>query len=323
EEISDEKLVPRDNIEQNRITEESEIELELKKREQRFIAQLQDNALSKDYTPEEIEQKLTQYKKDSVLLASIFKTAKKQNPELNFEDFKDLSFERKPATELTDEEKEEMIDILMTNWISQSDVETAEFIADTMKKSFTNQKSTFHLLYSHQEIIGFIRFDKMDDDSLYAGSLNIRMDMQSSLIGESTMQSTVDLYAKNSVIHANAAISARATEAYVEEFGLLIDGIEIIDLPGGKKLEGFSLTRNDQVEQLFTTRRLSKVEILSRNDINKRTFDLSSEKQLLIDFVRAIKDEGGIISHFIIDPHDKNKRIVVVDSLTSQVAQNT
>ena len=128
-------------------------------------------------------------------------------------------------------------------------------------------------------------------------------------IGESLLANTVDLLARNHVIHANFYPDSLVGTSFVEDHGYVITGIEEVLLPDGGKEYGFRIMRDDTVNPMYAARHVK-----DRRDVSAEIYDLSKDKQRLLDDVRAAEREHMVVTRFWADPAHPTKRHVVFES---------
>lgn len=176
--------------------------------------------------PEDIISRLSDMKSEVLLMASTFQEVRKNNPEITLEDMKNLNLEEIAATQISEKDKEQMLRIFLSNRTNNPDYtpELLEEVRQEFEKAFKKADSTFYILKEKENIISFIRFDKLDPDTLYAASFNVRSEGRQSGIGKSMMKITLDKKAESFNLAAVAFSENPALRMYQEDFGFEIIG---------------------------------------------------------------------------------------------------
>ncbi len=164
---------------------------------------------------------------EEILLATL-RAAKLEGFDLNLEDIKklNLSIKQPHYNDLTDNKKQEIIDIARANWESFGNSKMAKVVIDDLKKSLENMDGQkWYLLKYNHKIIGFVRFEPTNHDTTYAGSFNVSQDLRGLNIGNRMMEKALIKEGENSVLEASASVKIPAGCAYVEKVGFVADGL--------------------------------------------------------------------------------------------------
>jgi len=195
--------------------------------------------------PEEVIKALEDYKTETLIFASTCRALKQEGQQINLEDFKQYGVDVLPATEIAPEDQQAMTQILSENWKSQ-DPDLAEYALDSLQKSFTNRDSRFYILRYAGQVLGFKRFDNMENNDLYAGSFNINSRLRRSGIGEAAMRAYLSQEAQDHTVHADASPFTPITMRYIGEFGFVGTDIKDMDYKG-KQFSLLGMERNDKL----------------------------------------------------------------------------
>lgn len=137
----------------------------------------------KNADEKEILKTLEDYKTDLILTASVYKGMSKESG-IKFEDLKGVEFEKRTATDLSDEEISQMKKIYEKNYeynpkFQKAIVSNFENILQKMK-----DKTALYLFKHNGEVIAFNRFDEMPEKGRkYFGSFNVNPVISGSDIG--------------------------------------------------------------------------------------------------------------------------------------------
>lgn len=167
-----------------------------------------------------ILHELERYKKDMILMASVYRTLKKEGREdVKVEDIKDVSFEIITAAEISTQKDfvAQMKDIYKANYASRP------AFRDKLVENFTNtletqgDKTKFYIYAKGGRIIAFNRFDQRGEGRKYFGSFNVDLNVQNSCIGDALFKASIDKESKENEIEATCDIFSVATIMYVEK----------------------------------------------------------------------------------------------------------
>ena len=207
--------------------------------------------LAKKEPPENILNKLDSIKTEIILFANTFRATLKENPELKFQDIKDMSLSEIMANDLQEEDSKEMRKMFLTNRKGNEEYtpELLKEMTSEFDKSLKSKNSQFYVLKNGETIVAFIRFEQKPDNRLYAGSFNVRKEGHNSGIGTEMMKNVLDEKAKTHTIDAVSISTNPALKMYQEKFGFKIVKEDTNYQGSGKKY--YILERKDiQAEEL-------------------------------------------------------------------------
>ncbi len=129
------------------------------------------------------------------------------------------------ATMLTKKERREILTIARENWEEQKP-EIADFILNGLERALSQETTSLFLLRYQKEVLGFVRFDKREDGTLYGASLNVTKKARGSGIGELALHAAIEYAAKFHTIVADVFPELPVGMLYVESFGCVVTGVE-------------------------------------------------------------------------------------------------
>ncbi len=195
--------------------------------------------------PEEVISALENYRTETLIFASTCRALKQEGQQINLEDFRQYGVDVLPATEIVPEDQQIMMQVSTENWQNQ-DQDLAEYALDSLQKSFTNPESRFYILRYGGQVLGFKRFDNMENNDLYAGSFNINPQLRRSGIGEAAMRAYLSQEAETHTVHADASPFTPITTRYIGEFGFVGTNIKDMEYKG-KTFPLLGMERNDKI----------------------------------------------------------------------------
>ncbi|MDF1498695.1 MAG: hypothetical protein P1P85_05100 [Patescibacteria group bacterium] len=162
---------------------------------------------------EDLMRKLENYKADLILTASVYKSINKEN--INFEDLKGVEFEKKNATNLSDEDIDQMKNIYARNYEYSPKFQKA--ILDNFDNILKElgDKIEIYFYKDNGKIVAFNRFDAMKESRKYFGSFNVDPILSSSSIGSSLMKASLEKEAENNEIEADCIPETLISSKYI------------------------------------------------------------------------------------------------------------
>lgn len=270
--------------------------------------------------PKNIAEKLARFQGDIVLFASMFKVTQKGRP-LRFEDIRGLHLASLSSDDLAEKDKATMESILVTNWTAQAPNDTAiiESTKQSLRDSFHNPATQFFILRKHAEIAAFVRFDEQADGSLYAGSLNVNPMFRSSGIGEAMLKHTIDAQAASRNITAHVPPELAVAMKYVNEFGLVITGIDEEVTLEGKAIRDLRLERDDTKNWQYDGQQVVNDNIPSY--LRLQQFDLRQGTEPIIRAVAYQTSRGQVGTRYFADPLNPHLRYIAFEPAITEIAQ--
>lgn len=214
---------------------------------------------------EEVIADLENVKTEILLFASVFKTVNQESP-IDFEQIKNTTLELKPATELTEAEREEMMKIFIANRKGKY----PERLLKDSQKEFTSamfqEISEFHVLKYKGEIVAFMRFDTLPEGRFYAGSLNVQSEIKGSAIGSEMLKKALDKKSQENIIEAIAYMKIPMIKKYFGEYGFTAKGLELNHHGTGETF--FLMERDNRLNQTLVSKEMNKEEIVTKFKTN-------------------------------------------------------
>ena len=219
-----------------------------------FAPQEKENP-SKETTTEsgdnKILEELNKIKQESVFFASMFKTAFENFGGLDFKEIKDLNFELKNSSEISDEEKEQIMTLAEETYSQKSDIK--KIVIHGLEESFNNKKTKWYLLKKENQVVATMRFDNKGEQLLYAGSFMVKPELSGSSIGQAFEQNSLDKEAQKNKIIAIAEALGRPIAHYVEKDGWIITNFKIDEQ---NNIPLFEIVRDDEINKKYQSREL-------------------------------------------------------------------
>jgi hypothetical protein len=216
------------------------------------FAQELDKNTKEDNIKEKLLRKLDRYQEDLMLTASVYKTLKKESGrDIRIEDIKDIQLQTKNATEIKDEELQQMLDIYGKNYDNRPEFKNQllEIFKNKIKEN--RQDTVLYVIKKGNQIIAFNRFDRNPDETKYFGSFNVDPNMQDSSIGTALFEESLRIESGDSKpIKATCDAFSTATIMYIEKGGFVVT--DIIPEPGnetGEKI--FQIEKSDVIESKY------------------------------------------------------------------------
>lgn len=206
-----------------------ELRLELLKKTTKIIQNFSDSIDRAGASNNKIDVlllELERTKGELIILTTILKKAKIEGQDIKFNLIKDINLEiNKPGEEISDSDKQQIIDIARANWQEQNPAIT-ETVIKGLQDSLQNTKNQkcYTLKYKN-EVIGFIRFEPTIDNKLYVGSLNIVKDLRGLNVGNNLMDASIAREAEINVLAATASPRISAGCNYIDKLGFVATGI--------------------------------------------------------------------------------------------------
>lgn len=216
------------------------------------FAQELDKNTKEDNIKEKLLRKLDRYQEDLMLTASVYKTLKKESGrDIRIEDIKDIQLQTKNATEIKDEELQQMLDIYGKNYDNRPEFKNQLLESFKNKIKENRQDTVLYVIKKGNQIIAFNRFDRNPDETKYFGSFNVDPNMQDSSIGTALFEESLRIESEDSKpIKATCDAFSTATIMYIEKGGFVVT--DIIPEPGnetGEKI--FQIEKSDVIESKY------------------------------------------------------------------------
>lgn len=268
---------------------------------------------------QQVLDELDKFKKDTVLFASIFKTAHKGEGDVDFESLRGVELSTQKASMISPEKREQMINIAKENYQNENEVE-AYFAVESLEKKLqpNNTEADFILLTKGEDIITFLRIEKRKEDNqdvLYIGSVNTASKYRGSALGGATMEKIFDEKAKNNILTLEFSTDTDIGSYYVEN-GFVITGVAIIEKDGQKR-EVIKGKRDDTKNSNY----LARAEGISHDDLKAwvdwvriESFQFPKQRADFISAINGARENNEVASRYWIEG---NSRYLAFESVKS------
>lgn len=257
---------------------------------------------------------------DTVLFTSVFKALfKGRSKEVKFEDLKGIFMESIPISELSEKDRQTMIDIAKENWAQVPSM--YKTVMDDVPKRLesTVGEARIDVLRKNGEIVAFVRFENIDESTVYAGSLNVDPAYRDSAIGEAFLDKALERETTGGkeVVATVHPLLPTGT-SYVERFECVITGTKILD--NGEWL--FDLSRDPYLDPQAT--KLDTTYLMTLADrgapdvhgIQVISFTVPEDitkKKSLIDSLLNKGPLGHVATRYFHAPYDRNRRYLAIE----------
>ncbi len=271
-------------------------------------------AKTPEKTPEQVLSELEDINTEIILFATTFKTLKNNNENISLEDFQNYSVKSQPPDQISEEQKDVMRQILITNWLSQNQAIT-EYALSHLNNGLSNPNSKFYIMRFNNEIIGYQRFDANSDGSLDAGSFNIKQEARGSHIGEAALRTYLNQEAASHVIKADASPFIPIAKRYIGEFGFVATGLKQETSPQGETFLLMDMERNDGLNpeyQYISNHQKAQSEYQSnqyepdQNQIILKFDQVDQQNQMLFELNQILSQGNHIMTAYFNDSENPN-----------------
>jgi len=235
----------------------------------------------------------------------------------------EVDLRSEPATELSESDKTQMLDITRRNYkgnpilpINHSGLENA----------FKSSDSEFTIVKEGEKIVAFVRFEDRGD-KIYFGNFHVISELQGQGIGTLLLESTLDKKAKEKRVVAGVDIDSPITAKYINDFGFIVRTI----LPDFKRtgVDLFWISREDKVNNKYAgqQKNITDDKILEDShgkEFHERPkmfiyrFDLKKDKDQFVKFAKEVLlEKEYVISRFFVDPKD-GKQVCLFEKIITE-----
>jgi len=229
----------------------------------------------------EIIEKLNSFRTDTAIFGSIFQAAYKENS-LSFEEIRGINYTSLDAKDLDEEQKEMIRKLVKSNYSKKTQ---REDVLEKIEESFKSENnSRWHFLLKEEngedELLSCIRFDEIDENSVYGASFNVDRAYQGFNIGEAMNNRVLDEVAKEKRIFAIAEIQKKVTKSYLNKGGFNVSGIEKNKKTG---IYYYNIERYDPENEFYSSKKTKDEILMSYYDSNKKIKEqINFQKYILI-----------------------------------------
>ncbi|MEI6238156.1 MAG: GNAT family N-acetyltransferase, partial [bacterium] len=229
-----------------------------------------------------VGKELEKTRVDIISFTSAFKTLKETGIEFSLSDVKDLEISTVNSSDISDKDIKFMEKLYSLNYIRYPKL--ADYLVNKFNEAMHDPASTVSILRRNGEIVAFYRLEPNgQENSFYFGSFNVDPTYQGSSLGETLMQESLDVKAKDNIIFAECNPKVAVSANYIERGFIAVNSghIEEIDI--------LNIVRNDKMNTKLASRALSMNDILDgrfpNDKINVRTIPINNLSDLSFDFV--------------------------------------
>jgi hypothetical protein len=155
-----------------------------------------------------------------LVLASTYKVLHDEKKEVALEDLRDVSLEVVSGADLSRIDRRQMMKIANENWSQYPKLQRP--ITGGLEGAFERSDNRFYIVRYHGELLGFMRFDPIDEERVYAGSLNIRPELRGSAIGDRILKTAMADESQDHRIEATAYPHLPIAERYLGDYGFTV-----------------------------------------------------------------------------------------------------
>lgn len=268
----------------------------------------------------EIEQQLDRINADTITTFAIFKQAVKNGEKLPIESIEGSVFSKKNASEVPIKQQEEMVNLYEINWKNHPDRVFVESLKSYFKTAFvpeSNQPNNyFYTFEKDSHTRAFLRFERQQDQSLYASALNVDEASKSFGLGEAMMDEALTREAKEHILHASCRKDNPSNMRYFEK-GFISGGFKKTN-----DTEEFDLTWNEKKNINIVAKQKTVEELVLM--YLKETYEGSIEirKSLSLEGLHSdIPDDKALVRCFQ-DPLQKNSWYAVYETIPNNYGVN-
>lgn len=238
---------------------------------------------------ESVQSSLENIKIDTITFVQAFKALKTNEAEFTIDDVKNLALSSVPFSELSKEDLERMQEMYRSNYLKYPNL--AGFLVKKFEEAVKHSGGSVSLLRRKGEIVAFYRLNPTSKDNvLYFGSFNVDPTYQGALLGETLMQESLDIKAKDNIVVAECNPQVTVSANYIERgfIGVKKDHIEEIDI--------LRIVRNDKANELLLSRQLSKESLISGEikDPQVHVYSVPDDSISEFDFGIVGREKGGM-----------------------------
>lgn len=251
----------------------------------------------KEVNYEDISKQLDRINADTITTFAIFKQAVKNGEKLPIESIEGSVFSKKEATDISNNQQNEMLELYESNWKNHPDRNFVESLKSYFKTAFVpednKQKNYFYTFEKDNNIRAFVRFEKQNDASFYASALNVDEASKNFGLGETMMDEALTREAKEHILHASCRKDNPSNMRYfekgfvsrgfkktneTEEFDLVWDENRNKDIKAKQKSQS-------ELIGMYGNTNTEEIEIRKSKDLESLHEDIPEGKSLVRCFV--------------------------------------
>lgn len=266
----------------------------------------------KEVNYEDIGKQLDRINADTITTFAIFKQAVKNGEKLPIESIEGSVFSKKEASDISDNQQHEMLELYESNWKNHPDRDFVESLKSYFKTSFVpednKQKNYFYTFEKDNNIRAFVRFEKQNDASFYASALNVDEASKNFGLGEAMMDEALTREAKEHILHASCRKDNESNMRYFEK-GFISRGFkktnetEEFDLIWDENKNKYILAKQKSQEELINMENTEDIEIRKSKNLESLHTEIPEGKSLVRCFINngewyavyeKVKDDYGM-----------------------------
>lgn len=245
---------------------------------------------------------------DAHTLTTVFKTLYEAG-ELDIKEASGVSFETIRGGEIPEQLIAEMREMLVSNYKKfyspkLGEDGSEEFINPILKgldEAVTNENSKFYVLSRNDKLIGFCRFDELEDGGghkyLYGGSFNVDRMFGGGKIGEAMFAEIIKQEGERGVpIHATCNPEMPVSQEYMERGFAAEWFVNLNDVPY------FRITFDSKRNGELSTRSATKEHIKERAKAGEYGYHFSHNKPTTDDLAKL--NEGALLTRYFEDKEE-------------------
>jgi len=180
-----------------------------------------------------------------VIFAEIFKVLRESGEQIKLEDFSQVHIEASPGREINDEDRQQMHEIFGLNWDTPERATEWPAMSADFEAAMQSPDNRYYLAKYGDEIVAFMRFDPVDDRTVYAANNNTRPSARGSSINKAFQEV---VFAKEGADHAILGL-AYSQDPVISQY--LRDsrfvGVETIPFDGNPAIIDVLIARDPKV----------------------------------------------------------------------------
>ena len=291
---------------------------------------------SKDFS--KWEEKINKMNTDMTVFSAVYKAALTENPDITFEDIKDLSFETISIEDIRTQGKaQEMVriakevypgpsvsvrlnELLNPQEQGKEIADIPEFKIDDVEFAMVERKG------EKDEIVSFIYIGHIDENTVYLSFYSINEAAKCSGIGGKILEEVLKKYSEKNDLKATAKADGSIGTYYIDRVGFIADGFDPTvefeeDYPGRFKLEMLK----DDPKYRLREKSMSKSKLISifkkdfadndpLNHIGEKSilmeYDTADMETMINIFDQLLNKEGYKITRYFCLDKNCDKRLV-------------
>jgi len=285
------------------------VKIDLLKKANFMIANIEKLTHSSVADDKENEKLIKELKKNGIeldILSTILKSFSPQGQKINIKTIKNLNCKVKEFGEcLSPKDVKEILEITEENWKGQNKKLAPLVIAELKEELKNSENLKIYILEYFGDILSFIKFKPLAENTLYVGSLNVEPELRGMGFGQGMMINALATESANNTLVATVSPRLQAGCTYVESFGFIIDGLISNYHRTGELLFTITLEKlgNFRYQLRNFDKKLKKDEIIKRYHNN--TYTVGQEIIILkYNMVKDYNSFKSVVQRLLINKND-------------------